>query len=74
MKLKFCPDCSLNHPITAFGRNRQAKDGLHYYCKVAARKRSRTWAAANTAKTKAMKVDYRNRVRAKNEGVDPYVE
>lgn len=74
MRLKYCPDCDLNHPVTAFGRNRQAKDGLHYYCKVAARKRSRTWATANPKKTRDMKEDYLKRVRARNAGTDPYAD
>jgi transposase-like protein len=69
---KVCPACNETLPIHAYGRNRQAKDGLHYYCKACAAARQRTWAKAHPEKVRAMRADYLRRVRAQNEGRDPY--
>jgi hypothetical protein len=74
MRTKFCSKCKRAHPITEFGRNRQARDGLHYHCKKAAAKRQRLWAAANVAKMKAMRETYRRRMRERNATIDPYAE
>ena len=72
MKAKTCSSCGENLPLSAFGRNRQAPDGLHYYCKSCAASRQRRWAKANPDKVKAMRADYLQRIRALNQGRDPY--
>jgi hypothetical protein len=69
---KFCPDCGGTHPLSAFGRNRQSKDGLHYYCKKCAAKRQRLWATANPSKVRAMRSDYLTRMHNLNATRDPY--
>ena len=73
MKLKRCATCKDKKPLLAFGRNRQAPDGLHYYCKVCAALRRRDWAANNKKKVTAAKQKYVNRIRARNDArVSPY--
>jgi hypothetical protein len=69
---KRCSSCKDWHPLSYFGRNRQAKDGLHYYCKACAAKRQKQWAKANPAVVKRMRTDYLIRVRAANEDRNPY--
>lgn len=69
---KPCPCCGQTLPVSSFGRNRQAKDGLHYYCKSCAARKQRSWAKTNPAKIKEMHMDYLNRIRAANDGRDPY--
>lgn len=72
MKAKTCSCCGENLPLTAFGRNRQTPDGLHYYCKACAAKRQRKWAQNNPDKVREMRADYLRRMREQNEGRDPY--
>lgn len=72
VRSKPCPLCKQEKPPTAFGRNRQSVDGLHYYCKVCAAARQRAWAAANPTKVKAMRAAYLQRVRESNAERNPY--
>lgn len=72
MRAKTCPVCKQEKPVTAFGRNKQALDGLHYYCKPCAAERQRAWAAANPEKVKAMRAEYLKGVREANAQRDPY--
>lgn len=72
MRLKPCPDCKQEKPVTDFGRNKQAVDGLHYYCRVCAAARQRTWAAANKEKVRRMRAEYLKGVREANANRDPY--
>lgn len=69
---KRCSCCGDAKPLASFGRNRQAKDGLHYYCKDCAAKRQREWARANPEIVKRMRDDYLQRVYAQNAERDPY--
>ncbi|CCF85406.1 endonuclease VII domain-containing protein [Nitrolancea hollandica] len=39
MGRKWCPTCSTEQPLTAFGKNKRRSDGLAYECKTCARKR-----------------------------------
>jgi formate dehydrogenase maturation protein FdhE len=71
-RTKFCPDCEGPRPISSFGRNRQSKDGLHYYCKECAAARQRKWARANPETVRAMRAGYLKRVHEANAGRDPY--
>ena len=71
-RTKRCPACEQEHPLARFGRNRQAKDGLHYYCKDCAAARQRAWARANPAKVQAMRSSYLDRIREINDERDPY--
>ena len=73
MKKKRCTTCKEEKAVAEFGRNRQAPDGLHYYCKTCAALRQRTWASNNPKKLKTIKDKYLNRVRALNDARDPYV-
>jgi hypothetical protein len=72
MRVKLCPSCESEKPVTAFGRNRQSVDGLHYYCKVCAAARQRAWAKAHPEKVKSMRSSYLQRIRAHNATVNPY--
>lgn len=72
MKAKTCPRCAENLPLRAFGKNCQAPDGLHYYCKLCAAARQREWAKAHPDKVRAMRASYLRRMREQNEGRDPY--
>jgi len=72
MKKKSCPICESEKPLSAFGRNRQSVDGLHYYCKACAAARQRAWAKANQEKVKSMRIVYLERIRATNAQRDPY--
>jgi hypothetical protein len=69
---KCCSSCEQTLPVTAFGRNRQAKDGLHYYCKKCAAQRQRLWAKAHPDTVREMRSDYLTRIRASNDGRNPY--
>jgi len=69
---KRCSCCDARHPLSAFGRNCQTKDGLHYYCKVCAAKKQKQWARANPATVKRMRGDYLTRMKAQNAQRDPY--
>jgi len=71
-RTKLCSCCGQTFPVTGFGRNRQSKDGLHYYCKACAAKRQREWAQANPEVVKRMRSNYLERIYAQNEGKDPY--
>jgi transposase-like protein len=71
---KYCPRCTSDKPVAAFGRNRQSADGLHYYCKPCAAARQREWAKANPEKVRAMRADYLKRMYLTNAGRDPYGE
>ena len=50
---KRCACCDKPFPLSEFGKNRQSKDGLHYYSKLCAALKSKAWYEANTAKAKA---------------------
>ena len=67
MRQKKCATCRESKPLIAFGRNRQAVDGLHYYCKTCAALRQRAWASSNPGKIKDAKERYLTKVRAANE-------
>ena len=72
MRTKHCPRCARTQPVTGFGKNCQALDGLHYYCKACAAARQREWAKANPGKVKAMRAEYLRKVREQNSEKDPY--
>jgi len=72
MKAKTCSHCGETRPVSSFGRNRQALDGLHYYCKPCAAERQRQWAKAHPEKVREMRADYLRRIREQNQGRDPY--
>jgi len=72
VKSKKCATCKEEKPLTSFGRNRQAVDGLHYYCKTCAALRQRAWATSNPAKIREAKDRYLSRIRGMNAGADPY--
>lgn len=40
-KVKFCPSCKKDLPLTAFGKNKRRSDGLTVYCKECRNKRQR---------------------------------
>ena len=69
---KQCSCCKEKLPLRRFGRNRQARDGLHYYCKECAAKRQRGWAKNNSEIVRRMRNDYRKRMCAANATRDPY--
>jgi hypothetical protein len=71
-KMKKCATCKEEKPLEAFGRNRQAVDGLHYYCKTCAALRQRAWATSNPSKIREAKDRYLSRIRDQNAGADPY--
>jgi hypothetical protein len=72
MRTKRCPCCEAYKPVAQFGRNRQAVDGLHYYCKLCAAARQRAWALAHPETVRAMRRSYLKRMREQNAGVNPY--
>ena len=69
---KLCPCCEGTLPLSQFGRNRQAKDGLHYYCKKCAAAKQRAWAKAHPIIVRAMRTTYLKRVHEQNAQRDPY--
>lgn len=69
---KRCSCCEQQLPLTSFSRNRQAKDGLHYYCRACAAAKQREWAANNAETVKRMRSNYLRRVHAQNATRDPY--
>lgn len=71
-KRKKCACCKEKLALTAFGRNRRAKDGLHYYCKLCAAGKTKKWAKANPETVKRMREDYIKRVHEQNAERDPY--
>ena len=71
-KRKKCPCCEELLPLSAFGRNRQSKDGLHYYCKACAASKQKKWAKANPTKVKAMRQAYIAQLHRQNAERDPY--
>lgn len=48
---KYCPDCDAEKPVTEFGKNRSARDGLSSYCSEHMRERSRKSAAKKRKKS-----------------------
>lgn len=44
---KTCSRCQQVLPLSAFGKNRSRKDGLHVYCRPCQNERSRLWVEAN---------------------------
>ena len=72
MTQKTCTQCKTTKPLHAFGRNRSAVDGLHYYCRECAAERQRAWATANAEKLKHKRKVYLQRIHALNEARDPY--
>lgn len=71
-RTKRCSCCEQVKPISGFGRNRQAKDGLHYYCKACAARRQRMWAKANPDTVRTMRANYLSRIRDANTDRNPY--
>lgn len=71
-RAKSCSCCGERKPVAAFGKNIQAKDGLHYYCKACAAEKQREWARNHTETVKRMRADYLTRVRAANAERNPY--
>lgn len=71
-RLKRCSCCEERKPLSAFGKNIQAKDGLHYYCKACAALKQREWARNHTDTVKRMRQDYLTKVRAANAERNPY--
>jgi len=52
---KRCRQCGETKPVSAFGKNSQKKDGLHYYCRPCTAERTRQWREANPDKHRAYK-------------------
>jgi len=69
---KKCSCCGETFPVSSFGRNRQSKDGLHYYTKAHAAKKQKQWAKAHPDTVKRMRSDYLERMRELNAERDPY--
>ena len=72
MKLKKCSRCGDKLPITSFGVNNQAPDGLHYYCKECAAEKQRVWVSNNPVKAKQVRQSYLQRVIQANLQRNPY--
>lgn len=72
VRTKRCPQCEQTKTISSFGRNRQAKDGLHYYCKECAAQRQRQWARNNPETVRSMRASYLDRIRDANSERNPY--
>lgn len=70
--MKKCTACGKQKPLTAFGRNQQARDGLNYYCKPCASRRQRAWAKAHPQSVRASMNRYRAKLRQLNATRDPY--
>jgi hypothetical protein len=62
--MKRCTACKLRLSPSEFGRNRYAKDGLHYYCKVCAALKRKSWYEANTEKAKAATMNWKRATAA----------
>jgi len=71
-KYKTCTECEARLLRTAFGRNAQSKDGLHYYCKVCAALKRKTWYEANKVKAKQSTKKWLQHTAALNAMRDPY--
>lgn len=69
---KKCACCQQKLALAAFGRNRRAKDGLHYYCKKCAALRQRDWATNNPETVRSMREAYIRKVHESNAERDPY--
>jgi len=69
---KRCACCGETFPVSAFGRNRQAKDRLHYYTKKCAAKKQKLWAQSHPETVKRMRSDYLKRMYAQNAERNPY--
>lgn len=65
--MKHCSECDKDLPNTDFGVNRQAKDGLDYYCKPCKRMRNRQWFKANPEQFRAAKHRYYEKVKGQRE-------
>lgn len=72
VRTKRCACCKQLRPVACFGKNRQAKDGLHYYCKKCAASRQRKWSRDNPEKVQSMRTNYLDRIREQNAARDPY--
>lgn len=71
-KSKTCSCCKKSKPVAAFGRNRSAADGLHYYCRLCSRAKHKQWVKANPDRVKAIRATYLKGLYARNETADPY--
>lgn len=61
--LKVCTCCEVPQPLIAFGTNRQAKDGKHYYCRTCAALKRKAWADANRKKAAASSAAWKQRMK-----------
>jgi hypothetical protein len=57
---KYCPDCRQTLPVSEFGKNSSAYDGLTSYCKVHHEERGRLNRAKNHGSGKAYRLKYRH--------------
>ena len=65
--MKKCSECDKTLPLTEFGINRQAKDGLDYYCRVCKRKRNKQWFDEHPDIFRAAKQRYYEKVKTQRE-------
>ncbi len=71
-KWKTCSICKARLPLTAYGRNTHAKDGLHYYCRVCAALKRKAWYEANKVKARESTKKWVNSMSTANAVRDPY--
>lgn len=57
---KYCSDCQQEHPVSEFGKNSAAYDGLTAYCKVHHEERGRLNRAKNYGSGRAYRLKYRH--------------
>jgi hypothetical protein len=55
--------CGQKLPLTAFGVNKQAKDGLHYYSKECNNLRQKEWNKAHPEALRASKRRYLDKIK-----------
>jgi hypothetical protein len=72
IRLKLCTRCKVTKPVHEYGRNSQAADGLHYYCKTCAAIKQRLWAEHNGEKMKQVRKRYRDKLATQAKNRDPY--
>lgn len=61
--MKRCSCCKLHKPKSEFYKNRTAKDGLYYSCKLCSTEASQRWAEKNKEKRKVYMKEYRDKSR-----------
>lgn len=66
MKFKVCTKCLCRLSQTCFGRNRYAKDGMHYYCKLCAALKRKAWYEENKVKAQTSTNNWKAATAAAN--------